>query len=316
LVGEFAIPPRFEFAFPFDACAGVARVLEKRDGMSNYGLINVIGEYVMAPQYSDLRTTSEGLLGFASHVQQDLYGYADLSGKVILEPRYRYVTPFRCGLALVSYPGEPEHCFFINRQGRHVLGPFFGSADERMALNSDGIARVQEFHEGRPGGTCFINASGEVLLRPQRKRLISQFSDGLARAYDEDLKKYGFVNISGDWVVPAKYDDAALSFSNGYAEVRIGGELRYDEQDDLRIAGARWGLIDTRGREILPLRYGDDTLLQKPACGLIRFAEPPEGPSFAVRFGYLSALTGTMSIPAKFKRAERFSEGFAIVAMD
>ncbi|MDE7413690.1 MAG: WG repeat-containing protein, partial [Muribaculaceae bacterium] len=56
------------------------------------------------------------------------------------------------------------------------------------------------------------------------------FSDGLAPVKIGGKK--GFIDKSGELVIPAKYDDA-WNFSDGLALVKIGG---------------KWGYIDKSGR--------------------------------------------------------------------
>lgn len=53
--------------------------------------------------------------------------------------------------------------------------------------------------------------------------------------------QWGYVNASGQLVVPPRYD-GAFAFSQGRAAVHRGG---------------RWGYIDTTGREVIPLQFAD-----------------------------------------------------------
>lgn len=62
--------------------------------------------------------------------------------------------------------------------------------------------------------------------------------DGRARVMDYD-NKYGFVDISGQAVIPIEYD-SAYDFSEGLAAVLIDGQ---------------WGYIDTEGRVVIEPKY-------------------------------------------------------------
>ena len=68
------------------------------------------------------------------------------------------------------------------------------------------------------------------------------FNEGLAAVKRGAL--WGYVNASGQVVVPPRYD-GAFAFSQGRAAVHRGG---------------RWGYIDTTGREIIPLQFADARL--------------------------------------------------------
>ena len=64
-------------------------------------------------------------------------------------------------------------------------------------------------------------------------------SDGLAPCLDESARLYGFVDISGSWVIAPQYGSVE-SFAGGYAMVH---------QD------SGWGVIDTSGKLVLPCSY-------------------------------------------------------------
>lgn len=66
---------------------------------------------------------------------------------------------------------------------------------------------------------------------------VSDYSNGLALAYYDG--KYGFVNESGDEIIPFIYDDAD-GFVNKYAIVK---------------KAKKWGIIDSKGDSIIPFNY-------------------------------------------------------------
>lgn len=63
----------------------------------------------------------------------------------------------------------------------------------------------------------------------------------LASAALYETKKYGFINISGDFVINPVYDKVR-NFSNGFAEVKING---------------KWGYLDKKGKIAIPAIYDD-----------------------------------------------------------
>jgi hypothetical protein len=157
----------------------------------------------------------------------------------------------------------------------------------------------------------YIDPTGQSLLKPPRGVLMGEFRGGLSQAYDQRLKKFGFVDISGQWAIKPQYD-ATLGFIQGFACVAVGGELR-QVPTGVEVVGERWGLIDTQGREVVSLKYKSSGQVGKPSCGRILFGESSGGAGSPLRFGYLSTLTGKVAITAKFTWGGPFSEGFATV---
>lgn len=292
--GESVIPPKFQQALPFDRKTGLACVWETREGTDYYGLINTLGQYIMKPEYAGIYDCREGLIPFGSYAHHELIGFADLQGKVVLSPRYKRATSFSSGLAMVTYPEDLGRSFFIDRAGRRVLGPYGVTADREYAFGEDGIAFV---HNLQSKTLCYIDVTGRVLLSPPSDVGIGQFSCGLGPAYDFRRKKHGFIDISGEWAIKPRYD-GVLGYHEGYSCVEIGGN---------------WGLIDTQGREVVPLKYKSSGQVGTPSCQRILYGESGKTPDSPLRYGYLSTATGKVMIPAKYSCGTSFVEGLAVV---
>jgi hypothetical protein len=102
-------------------------------------------------------------------------------------------------------------------------------------------------------------------------------------------EKIGYKNPAGQVVIKPRFEEANV-FLNGYATVRIAG---------------RWGMIDSTGREILPLKYRE----------LDYFVEGLAGASLdGKKFGFVNT-TGTVVIPFTFDGVGSFSEGRATAIM-
>lgn len=102
-------------------------------------------------------------------------------------------------------------------------------------------------------------------------------------------EKIGYKNPAGQVIIKPRFEEANV-FLNGYATVRIGG---------------RWGMIDSTGREVLPLKYRD----------LDYFAEGLAGASLdGKKFGFVNTA-GAVVIPFTFDGVGSFSEGRATAIM-
>ena len=88
----------------------------------------------------------------------------------------------------------------------------------------------------RDGKYGFIDNTGQVVI-PPKYDLAWDFSEGLARVSQNG--KYGFIDNTGKVVIPLNYDWVG-SFSEGLAMVKRNG---------------KWGFIDKTGKVVIPLKY-------------------------------------------------------------
>lgn len=133
------------------------------------------------------------------------------------------------------------------------------------------------FHEGllaakdSDGNSVYLDTAGKVAFKldPQY-RIVGDFSDGLAPvrcrsavdgSYDDygvqgtrsvDLDNYGYINKTGELVIPCQYSGVE-EFSNGYAAVSIE---KSDPDSTYSYEKAYWGVIDTNGNNVVDYIYG------------------------------------------------------------
>ncbi len=150
--------------------------------------------------------------------EEGRYGYIDHSGNIIVQPVYRYAYPFAEGAAVVVLPhgadGVPVHGsrHFMCGRGNHLPENSGEALWQHISL------------DGRP-------------LYLHTCEYVESFSDGVAVAAENG--KMGYIDTTGRWVLPPKYD-RARSFSNGLARVCVRG---------------RWGIIDKAGDFVLEPRF-------------------------------------------------------------
>lgn len=288
----------------FDRATGLARLSEKRDGKNCYGLIDTTGRTVVPVIYAAIGVPSEGLFHFATHEKPGLYGYADLSGKVVIPQRFHRVESlsFSCGLAMVSYPDVPEEYYFIDHGGKHVLGPVYKGGEYSDVFKAHGIVLLAD---PTNNSQHVMDRSGRTLLKAPRGIGFTRIREGLIEAQDQRLKKTGIMNLAGRWVIEPKYD-SVFGPENGY--IRVLTDDGVDVEHPTRRLNEREALFDTAGREIIPL--GKWTGLGYAGCGLGTYSvETDKGPVC----GCISLPGGEIVIPAKFPGALSFSEGFSTV---
>lgn len=124
---------------------------------------------------------------------------------------------------------------------------------------------------------------------------------------DEKTNKYGYKDESGKVVIKPVYD-IAYEFTDGrYAEVNIGADYAKNK-------GGKWGIIDTKGKLIHPVKYDKAKCLGYNLFALNighKFSNMDASPSgkFAIFNAAGKALTAFAY--SGFLIAVRFEEGYA-----
>lgn len=172
-----------------------------------------------------------------------------------------------------------------------------------------------------------INAKGEEII-PADKSMMGKVIEGMIIARDKE-DKYGAYNTKGELVVPFKYDDMA-EYASGMARVRVGGYIdgKYGYVDKtgnevipaeygvaakkfsegLAFVGTKdgwsykYGYINAKGEEVIPLMYTDAN----------DFHEGMAAVRTKNGYGYINTK-GELLTAAKYDDAMPFSEGFALV---
>ena len=159
--GKFVIPPKFTWADPF--FDGVALGA----GEGKYGFIDKTGkltEIILDYTLTDaIGSFSEGFARVSLSVGE---GYIDKTGRLAIQPKFKYAAPFSEGLAAVY---NSEKYGYINTKGELVIPFKFNSATSF----SEGLAQVEV--DGKFG---WIDKSGNYVINPQFSRSYEDISDG------------------------------------------------------------------------------------------------------------------------------------------
>ncbi len=155
--------------------------------------------------------------------ENNLTGFLDRSGQVVIKAQFSGAQDFHEGLAYVIL-NDPASGLtqvgYIDRAGEMVI---------KLPPNSIG----RRFSEGLAAATVgskvgYIDKTGKLVIEGKFQEM-SDFSDGLARVKMYD--KFTFVDKTGKILLDPIFDEA-MDFSGGLARVRIG---------------SRWGYIDKQG---------------------------------------------------------------------
>lgn len=156
----------------------------------------------------------------------------------------RILIPFSCY----------GHYGFMNRSGEVVIEPKFDVILDSCCKDSD-VIRVGKYYTY--GFNCktkapstylaakygLVDSKGRFILEPEYREIYVSDDNRLLTIRHMDYQ-YEVITIDGKVIVPKGVYPYVDCFSNGYVRVNC--------KDG---AEKRWGLIDTEGKIVLPLRY-------------------------------------------------------------
>jgi hypothetical protein len=282
-------------------------------GKKLWGYADASGRLVIAARFDEAKRVSRE--GLAEIKREGKWGMIDRQGHEVIPARNSYQVPMVDGFAgacmetdsqvpgisvLGPKPGQrtpvmEAKCGYVDRQGKVAIAftydwihPFReGVAPVTISRRSDVCPAVDL---GRATLYGLVNAKGQLVL-PIEHCYVGPSENGWSRVVYESRgpndARVGFVDREGH-VVLAKlpYDFAAEHWQDDLLAVRTKD---------------RWGVIDRKGREILPVRYDEVGI----ADGRVRAR-------LDNTWGYFEA-SGKPLTPMGYAAAGDFSDGLACV---
>ncbi len=224
--GQTVIAPLYEDTKPF--IGGVASV--KKDG--KWGAINPRGELIISPQYNAYFSFHDGLAVING---KGPIKYIDQKGQIALTITGLIGNNFKDGYAVIAGSRSQG---VINKTGAWIIPP-------RYAFIRPYNSSLGGFLALKPDGkTLLLNPSGEET--PLAACGWTGFYEDLLATRDPAScerplteQKYGFIDITGQWVIPPSFDFAG-GFQNGYAPIMLD---------------KKWGYINKLGEIIIAPHY-------------------------------------------------------------
>jgi hypothetical protein len=195
------------------------------------GIVNLKGEYILKPDYQEIRRLPKNLFLVKTHTG---YGVVDMQQKVILPPKYHKLDfAFEGGYYKVT--DTAQQISLIHQSGRVLIPPFLGSMfsnsrDSCFYVERAGSSQYQIFNiqkgwlwDSLDWGDSRLRGAEYTLLRRQKwglavgSTLLLPFeydtltvlrSDGLMAPFIcARNKKWGVFDPSArQWTIPLKYD--------------------------------------------------------------------------------------------------------------
>jgi hypothetical protein len=252
--GSLRIEERFDEAYSFTN--GIAKV--QIDDRQAY--IDPFGTYIIPPGYDNISFFTDSLLifeddayfglmlrnctplqkaefdeiaqlsdGRALFVKDDLIGYFDEKGKVVLPPKFETFPNY---LQKANYNGAHAIAVskgkygVIDRNGKFIIAPSFQNLGQ--------VSSLMAFTKGKGWG--FIDLTGKEIIKPQFE-FAESFIDG--QAIVEQLTLSGVIDQKGNFVLPCAF--ASVN--------RLGSDMY------LVSNGSKFGVYNKKGKMLVPLDY-------------------------------------------------------------
>lgn len=289
ITGKQIQPCVYDNAISFFSGWGVVEKDKKWGAINVYGIEIIPFDNWTFSEYSTIWTDNLIILQLR---YSNKWGLADQTGRIIICDSYEYVggdvgrqymnqyadidvglfssEPAEDSEVLLSYwegmspVSRDGLCGFIDENGEEVIPCKY----KCVSTFNNGIARVKKDYYT----WLFIDKGDNVILQLDYEG-VSDFAEGLALVMRNG--KCGYIDISGNEVIPCVYEKARL-FNNGVAPVKndkwvfidklgnvVSKELETD-YDEVEMTESRlwrvyysgkYGLIDMDGQEILPCIY-------------------------------------------------------------
>lgn len=188
------------------------------------------------------------------------YGFADLTGKIVLPIVYDMIESFHEGLAVVGKMDNKDGFWkfgYINKKGKMVI-PF---TYRKASSFSEGIATVGTTYNNKTEQWTLrlIDKNGKDLLgKSLFHDVIDVFVDGIAVVTNWDAKtassKFGLINNKGQIVLPIEYDGIDM-FDDYHRKIRYPAGTIFTIKDE------KYGYTDKNGKVTLEPTYSYITFL-------------------------------------------------------
>jgi hypothetical protein len=155
------------------------------------------------------------------------WGYADDSGKIVIQPQFDRARPFSEGLAAVAIATDPD--------ARDLITGGSGNTIYSITVDRD------DFLWG------YVDETGRIVISLQFNDA-DDFSDGLASfmiGRNWWLGRWGYIDKTGAVIVPPQFS-SHIAFADGRAWVSIGKLQGCDESKPDSKPG-RYGYVDRSG---------------------------------------------------------------------
>lgn len=257
---------------------------------SLYGFINLKGEWVIEPKYKDAYEFSEGL-AYIRDEDESQYFINEAGEKIVEFGRSKIGRYYKNGLLDIRINRERG---YVNKN-KELIIPMKFCMDSLSEFISDYLVIVSNKKKG------VINKSGEVIISPKYDSMM-RYTEGLFPVKKNG--KWGYINEKDELKIDFQYEEA-VNFSEGLAEVTINGKVGFINKENEFV-------IEPKFSKGMPDHFwGVDGFKEGMCC--IRMIPKKINPGMMAEednLGYIN-LKGELVIEPQFNYGQSFSEGLA-----
>lgn len=310
--GTVIVEPRYKFVDKFHGDYCIVFI-----DYEQCGLIDRDGNEILKPVFQEINYPTDGMIRVK---QNELYGFYDTTGRLMIEPQYLAVSGFEEGLASVAVEIDSFSIAYgyIDHQNRMIIPPQFQYA--------------YPFHEGYAVAKKYdrfgmIDHNGREVLTFKYDH-VTYMINGVFWAFDSELDKCALFNNKFKPITQFVYDNVT-DYTEGFFTVERNGKKtfvdtkgrqRFEYYDEVSgfIGGfsmvardGHYGIINTRGKTILPMEYDNSGYRSMEYI----FSEGLAMVEKSGRFGFVDKR-GRIVIPIIYESAQHCTEGLIPVQKD
>jgi hypothetical protein len=261
------------------------------------------GTTVIKPQFLFANNFSEGLARVLADGQ--LSSFIDRTGTrvFVTPPDYWQCGDFREGMARVRVGASDTDLKwgYMDRTGQLVIPAQFDEAGDF----SEGLARVRIKgpldnwgYKGPLDKWGFIDTTGEYVVPPQFL-FAGDFREGLAPVTRYGQVHSGYIDPTGQWVIPDTLFSSAREFSEGLAPVEIN--LGTDKRVNFK-----WGYIDKQASLVIKAQFDEAFPFSDAMARVVKI----KGWN-TKKYGFIDR-TGRMVVEPVYDKANDFWDGLTV----
>ncbi len=237
-----------------------------------YGIVNIENVEIIKANYKDIWLLEEGCFKIERPVdntvsESDRYGIINNNGDLLVPPYFsEIVLVNKKGIDFWIVSQNNVKGVYLNKEliipcVYHSID-FVGESID-CVLSNCGHRRTIKYNLN---GEVVVNYLGATITIPQEYIIALESSIGLFRVMNNE-RKWGILNCKKEIVVPPRYGFIG-EFEHGYAIVGDGDFTSFlNEKNELYRANVKYGIIDIKGEEVIPLENDDITLFDNGYIG-------------------------------------------------
>jgi len=235
--------------------------LQEFECCSDY-LVEKIGFKMINGDFYDATSLSftkfyDGLCQFLEYTDEGVkVGFYNKAGKIVVPAEFDFISRFCDGISLYSNGNNIFDCKsgVLKKSGEKIeIGEFLWETSINYGIKGNLIRIRANKRDGKPnanGKYGFANKNGKIAISPRFDR-VYDFYDGVINVETGFLN--GFINESGEYIIPATYDKVSPFCEHGLCVVS-----KYKDYYHLVD-----GIIDKNGVIVAPLDFEDINILSQ-----------------------------------------------------